>query len=1177
PECNIKIKIASLIAPAVILQHYPSIFIQILCKYTDQLELILKRWKFYEIPYAEIIAHHGYPSETHHVTTEDGYILTIHRIPHGISGNGAANRTAVFIMHALSCSSAEDVELGPERGLGFILADAGYDVWLGNARGNAYCRNHTTLDVVADAEQFLDFSWHEIGYYDLPASIDYILNLKSDDSLYYVGTSQGTTAFLVLATSKPEYNDKIRLASLMAPAAIMNHKPDTNFLKVLCKYIDQVEALLKKYKIFEIPLTDAIRENGPTFCLNPNFTSICEFIFAQIAGNAEDAEYNKVRNFSFLQGGFSWFDYGTEKNMELYGTETPPVYDFSKIAAPTAFYYAKNDGLIPYEDEVTLISKLPNVVKDYLVPSDRYKHVSFGLAKDVVEMVYTILGILLTSEISSSKLPADSSDVGLNTVQIIENHGYVCESHYITTEDGYILTVHRIPHGINDDGTTKRPAAFLMHGLTSSSADYVNMGPERSLSYLLADAGYDVWIGNARGNAWGRNHTTLDVTADAEQFFDFSWHEIGYYDVAASIDYILNLNGDDSLYYVGHSQGTTAFLVLATTRPEYNDKIRVASLMAPAAILEHRPFNLVQDLCKYIDKVELLLKRYKIYEIPFTESIRKWGMTNCVNPDYFDTCNLLFSLIGGTIDEKEFDTAMIPVIATNAPSNAGMKQYVHYGQQIKHGGFSQFDFGAEENMKKYGTETPPPYDFSKISAPVAVYYAVNDGVVPYEDVQTIISQLPNVANDYVVPYDNFNHVAFVYATDILDLVYNELMNAMEATTIITILSLLSIYEVSSSTLPQETSDVGLNTVQIIENHGYVCETHYITTEDGYILTFHRIPHGINDDGAEKRPAVLLMHGLISSSADYVNMGPDRSLAYLLADAGYDVWIGNGRGNAWSRNHTSLDIVADAEQFFNFSWHEMGYYDLPASIDYILNSVGDDSLHYVGHSQGCTAFIVLTTTRPEYNDKIKIASLMAPASFMEHRPFGLVTDLAKYIYEIEALFEKYKIFEIPFTEVIREWAMTNCGNPDFYGICEFVLNEIGGGADTAQIDVELMAVIGTNAPSNAAIKQLIHYGQQIKNGGFSSFDYGADKNMEIYGTETPPAYDWSKISAPVAVYYGKNDGLVPYEDVLNIISKLPNVVNDYLVPLDLFNHIDFIFAKDVVDLLYNELMAVMQKY
>lgn len=49
-------------------------------------------------------------------------------------------------------------------------------------------------------------------------------------------------------------------------------------------------------------------------------------------------------------------------------------------------------------------------------------------------------------------------------------------------------------------------------------------------------------------------------------------------------------------------------------------------------------------------------------------------------------------------------------------------------------------------------------------------------------------------------------------------------------------------------------------------------------------------------------------------------------------------MGNNRGNVYSRGHETLDPQHDKE-FYQYSFFEMGVYDLPAMVDYIRNYTG----------------------------------------------------------------------------------------------------------------------------------------------------------------------------------------------------------------------------------------------
>lgn len=132
-------------------------------------------------------------------------------------------------------------------------------------------------------------------------------------------------------------------------------------------------------------------------------------------------------------------------------------------------------------------------------------------------------------------------------------------------------------------------------------------------------------------------------------------------------------------------------------------------------------------------------------------------------------------------------------------------------------------------------------------------------------------------------------------------------------------------------------------------------------------------------------------------------------AYLLADSEFDVWLFNARGTRPSRHHVSLN--ERQRKFWDFSWHEIAVYDLTRSIDYILSETKTKKLNYVGFSQGTTAFFVLTSMRPEYNDKIVDAELLAPVAYLKENDNSLYNAVAHFYKPLKKIIEILRIYKL----------------------------------------------------------------------------------------------------------------------------------------------------------------------
>nr|CAH7769725.1 unnamed protein product [Callosobruchus chinensis] len=327
------------------------------------------------------------------------------------------------------------------------------------------------------------------------------------------------------------------------------------------------------------------------------------------------------------------------------------------------------------------------------------------------------------------------------------------------------------------------------------------------------------------------------------------------------------------------------------------------------------------------------------------------------------------------------------------------------------------------------------------------------------------------------------------------------------------------------------------------------------------------------DSSQERPPVLMMHSLLCSSMDWVYQGPEKSLGFLLADAGYDVWMGNVRGSTWSRKHVKLDPDKDND-YWEFSFHEHGYYDVAAYIDYILNVTQHKQLYYIGHSQGTTELFILTSMRPEYNKKIVHGIALAPIAIMTDVRSPVIGMIVKFKKQITNLFDLFDVHEIlRSSQLLKDVASVFCadGSP-FQEICALVLFSVAG-YDDPQLNKTFIPVIVQSTPAGTSAKNLVHFYTLIHSGKFTQFDYGRAENLKKYNSVVPPEYNLSGISVPITLYTSQNDYLSSMKDVVTLSQRLKNSVI-HKIKYKRFTHLDYLIAKDVDRLLNNGLIDYM---
>ncbi|XP_059756932.1 lysosomal acid lipase/cholesteryl ester hydrolase [Balaenoptera ricei] len=379
-------------------------------------------------------------------------------------------------------------------------------------------------------------------------------------------------------------------------------------------------------------------------------------------------------------------------------------------------------------------------------------------------------------------------------------------------------------------------------------------------------------------------------------------------------------------------------------------------------------------------------------------------------------------------------------------------------------------------------------------------------------------------------------------------------------------------EVSRGELTPVDPETNMNVSEIISHWGFPSEEHLVVTEDGYILCLNRIPHGRkNNSDRGPRPVVFLQHGLLADSSNWVTNLPSSSLGFILADAGFDVWMGNSRGNTWSQKHKTLSVSQD--EFWAFSYDEMANYDLPASINFILNKTGQEQVYYVGHSQGTTIGFIAFSRIPELAKKIKVFFALAPVASARFATSPLVKLgqfpdlLIKDLFGVKEFLPQSTFVKWLSTHVCTHVILKElCGNI-FFVLCGF--NE-------RNLNMSRVAVYATHTPAGTSVQNMLHWSQLIKLQKFQAFDWGSSaKNYFHYNQSSPPSYNVRDMLVRTAVWSGGQDWLADVSDVNVLLTQISNMVYHEHIPE--WEHLDFIWGLDAPWRLYNEMINLMRKY
>ena len=357
----------------------------------------------------------------------------------------------------------------------------------------------------------------------------------------------------------------------------------------------------------------------------------------------------------------------------------------------------------------------------------------------------------------------------------------------------------------------------------------------------------------------------------------------------------------------------------------------------------------------------------------------------------------------------------------------------------------------------------------------------------------------------------------------------------------------------------------------IANLNLNLEEIHVVTEDRYINTIWCLTS--KDEFNRNGKSIIIQHGLLDSAFTFLIL-EEKSIAKLLCDEGYKVYLSNTRGNQFSKSHLDYDNSLNSK-YWEFSFDEMAQYDLPAIINLIKQRDGVEKIDYLGHSQGTLIFFLAYMNNPDFMEqninKFIAVGTVPNVNNAQHFILPLAT-ISKITNLIPV--KNFLTFSTELGKVLVPFCMSKAKI-----LCHTILKLCFGGLeDTRRVDYDRLGKnIFMHMPGGTSLQNIKHFLQSYEKKKMIKYDFGIIENIEHYGKINPPKYDLNKMKnykIKSFITISDSDPFCNPEDTLEFLLKIEDQSVIEILSLKDYNHIDYLWADSAYEELYPKFLEFL---